>query len=492
MSRDYSEYKASKYDEYLKARMPINGSVLSVLDNRAKINCDKQTVEILTDYTEEYFMAYDGFSDLGDDFNRYFQTHKENIYKISELISDTIDYEKIYESRQNLNAASGKITFEFLSEERIMQRFYYGIEGSVVYPKINIFCDSTIKFDLAEGLFDFIYADFETPLNYLINIYESNLDDEIFYMESHKIYSKLQQSAELLLDYDKTVALIKPLLYASIYSGICPPRFDFEHNFLEQLKWYGNYLISLQKEYKEMIQFCFDEEYYPDFFLGANKISKYYLYRRIKGLPNSMDRTEKMLLTLEDANGIKKYRNRYFKKNQFMETVEKENIEFLKGSTLNKRDICDCLYYYLNITENYVFGRVDEILELEFTKMLNSNVKIKKCKRCGKYFRLKGNYHTDYCSRIAPGEGRNCREIAATDKYKSKTADNRALQIYNKYYKRYMARVKVNQIKEEKFKDWQFDSLSMRDACERGSITIEEYIEFNESYFPNRKPKDKK
>lgn len=54
-----------------------------------------------------------------------------------------------------------------------------------------------------------------------------------------------------------------------------------------------------------------------------------------------------------------------------------------------------------------------------------------------------------------------------------------------------MARVKVNQIKEDKFKDWQFDSLSMRDACERGSITIEEYIEFNELYFPNRKPKDK-
>lgn len=124
--------------------------------------------------------------------------------------------------------------------------------------------------------------------------------------------------------------------------------------------------------------------------------------------------------------------------------------------------------------------------------MLKSNIKIKKCKRFGKYFRLKGNYHTDYCSRIAEGEGRNCREIAATEKYKKKTADNQALQIYNKYYKRYMARVKVNQIKEEKFKEWQFESLSMRDACERKWISVEEYIDFNESYFPNRKKKETK
>ena len=71
-------------------------------------------------------------------------------------------------------------------------------------------------------------------------------------------------------------------------------------------------------------------------------------------------------------------------------------------------------------------------------------------------------------------------------------ADNQALQIYNKYYKRYMARVKVKQLKEEKFLDWQYESLSMRDACERDWITVEEYIDFNESFFPNRKKKENK
>ena len=124
--------------------------------------------------------------------------------------------------------------------------------------------------------------------------------------------------------------------------------------------------------------------------------------------------------------------------------------------------------------------------------MLSSNIKIKKCKRCGKYFRVKGKYPTECCSRIAEGEGRLCREIASAEKYKAKMADNQALQIYNKYYKRYMARVKVKQLKEEKFLDWQYESLSMRDACERDWITVEEYIDFNESFFPNRKKKENK
>ncbi|MFY4504459.1 DUF6076 domain-containing protein [Ligilactobacillus ruminis] len=56
------------------------------------------------------------------------------------------------------------------------------------------------------------------------------------------------------------------------------------------------------------------------------------------------------------------------------------------------------------ISRQYVFGSVAEILEIEFTKMLEHNVHFRKCKRCGKYFIMKGNYDTNYCDRIAEGE----------------------------------------------------------------------------------------
>lgn len=494
MSRDYSEYESSKYDKYLKERRPENGSVLSVLSNRATFNIDDKRVELWVDYDDEYFSTYKGFSALGDDFDQYFQHHRNEIVKIQRLISDTEDYEKVYEARQKLNAASGKIEFEFLDENGIKEIHYRGVVNPKIYPKINIFCKSTIRFDLSEGLLDFIYADFETPYNYLLNVFEPISEDDIFKTDNHKIYNKSQQNAELSLDYAKTVAMLKPLLYASVYSGICPPRFDFDNDFIAQLKWYANYLIRLQKEYIEKIQFCFDDDYYPEILQYSLPSARYFLYRRLNGLPQSAERKEEMYFGfIQDLNGRKIYRNReYLRHTHGLKGLNIDDYDFLKDSGLSLDDVFDILYFNLDAKETYMFGTVDEILELEFTKMLCSGIKLKKCKRCGKYFRVKGKYPTECCSRIAEGEGRLCREIASSEKYKAKTADNQALHIYNKYYKRYMARVKVKQLKEEKFLDWQYESLSMRDACEREAITVEEYIDFNESFFPNRKKKENK
>ena len=121
--------------------------------------------------------------------------------------------------------------------------------------------------------------------------------------------------------------------------------------------------------------------------------------------------------------------------------------------------------------------------------MLEANVRFRKCKRCGKYFIMKGNYDTNYCDRIAEGESRNCQELAAAENYKARIADNKAIPIYNKYYKRYAARVRVKQIKEDAFKKWKYQAISLRNDCADGKITVEEYIQWMEDSFPNRKAK---
>ena len=139
----------------------------------------------------------------------------------------------------------------------------------------------------------------------------------------------------------------------------------------------------------------------------------------------------------------------------------------------------------------YDFSTIQDILELEFTKMLEQNIRFRKCQRCGRYFIMKGNYDTHYCDRIAEGETRTCQELAAAEKYKEKIADNKAIPIYNKYYKRYAARVKVRQIKEDEFKKWRYKAISLRDDCADGKLSPEDYIQWMEDSFPNRKPKTK-
>lgn len=126
----------------------------------------------------------------------------------------------------------------------------------------------------------------------------------------------------------------------------------------------------------------------------------------------------------------------------------------------------------------------------EFWEMLTKSVRLRKCKRCGKYFIMKGNYDTNYCDRVAQGETRNCQELAAQENYKKKMADNAAIPLYQKYYKRYAARVKVRQIKEADFKKWKYQAMTKRDECSDAKITLSEFEEWLESSFPNRKKKN--
>ena len=103
---------------------------------------------------------------------------------------------------------------------------------------------------------------------------------------------------------------------------------------------------------------------------------------------------------------------------------------------------------------------------------------------------MKGKYDTRYCDRVAEGESRSCQEFAAAENYKAKHADDKATAIYSKYYKRYSARVKVRQIKEADFKKWKYQAMTKRDECTAGDITAEEFAEWMENYFPNRKKKN--
>lgn len=139
---------------------------------------------------------------------------------------------------------------------------------------------------------------------------------------------------------------------------------------------------------------------------------------------------------------------------------------------------------FINI--NYEVSSVMEMLELEFTKMLALNIRFRKCKRCGRYFIMKGNYDTNYCDRIAEGETKNCQDIMAMENYKKKMADNAAITIYNKYYKRYFARVKAHTILEDDFKKWKYEAIVKRDQYFDGIITNEEFTAWLDSCFLNR------
>lgn len=120
--------------------------------------------------------------------------------------------------------------------------------------------------------------------------------------------------------------------------------------------------------------------------------------------------------------------------------------KFQKKYSLSDAEMEVFCRFPISPNTSYKFRNIRKALELEFTKMLEQDIRLRKCKRCGKYFIMKGNYSTNYCDRIAEDETRNCQDIMALENYKKKMADNSAIRIYNKYYKRYSARVSLRMI----------------------------------------------
>lgn len=249
----------------------------------------------------------------------------------------------------------------------------------------------------------------------------------------------------------------------------------------------------MQQEYLELIEFCFDENFYPGALGNLYPSERFVLYRRYKDLPTISNRKETVTFSSRQMGGgampyglsVEELKKRFA--NRIVQNEDHTALAEKLGISAEELVIQTQLPHFMSI--QYNFSTIAEILELEFTKMLEQNIRFRKCKRCGKYFIMKGNYDTNYCDRVAEGETRNCQEIAAAEKYKAKVADNKAIPVYNKYYKRYAARVKARQIKEADFKKWKYRAISMRDDCSAGKVTLEAYIQWMEDSFSNRKPK---
>lgn len=353
----------------------------------------------------------------------------------------------------------------------------------------NVLSGATISLDLGHGLLDFIYADFVSISRFQLilhhtfprNIQTPPIDfenDSEFYLEEYYLFSA-------------TMFDIHEILYSSLYTAICPPFFSAEDHRYEYLVTYINYLIKLQKEYQSLFEFCFDESFYPSVLGELPPAERYYLYNKLHKKPISSKRTEVFDFPHMQMSGhtppygmsAKEIMGRMSKYNSLTE----EEIAFARKYNAEPELLQKSLGLPRFVNVYYHFSTLNELVELEFTKLLENNVRFKKCKRCNQYFIMKGNYHTNYCDRVAPGETRNCQELAALENYKTKSCDNKALSIYSKYYKRYAARVKTKQIKEHDFKKWKYQALTKRDECTNGIISVDDLISWMEDSFPNRK-----
>ena len=498
MSKDYSEYKKTEYDKYRIRRANSKNVKFDYFNNTVSFLPEERRFVIHVDDYNEYLFMQDMIDEVGQ------EKAERNGTEYHRLQNDEETEKEAFEDTQERFAAM-KSKYDFNAGRCLGEHTYN--DDKVENAVINVFSGSTVNVNYGEGILDFIYADFVTPLKEQLkssalfetlreaylkdkNIEEIPVEDKV-----EKIYNRDQEIVSDFEEYEITFFDIKDVAYASLYSAICPPVFSGTvFTSTQRLKRYGNYLLDLQKEYRELIEFCYDEDFYPEILGDKYPSERLSIYRAAHKLPSFFHRKEELEIRTNKMGG--KEMPFGAPSSVIIDALKslgrpltEEEKEFGEKIGLTGTELVMHLRHPFFMSVKYDFSTIPEMLELELTKMLEQNVRFRKCKRCGKYFIMKGNYDTNYCDRVAEGETRNCQELAAQENYKAKIADDKAIPIYNKYYKRYAARLKVRQIKEADFKHWKYQAMRKRDECSAGEITPEEYIEWMEAAFPNRTPK---
>ena len=354
--------------------------------------------------------------------------------------------------------------------------------------KINPFASLMVTYPVGEGLLEFCFFDFSEEIKSLRNygalfsaFHKDKVDDDKIRNYSHKERFDFMSETFLFAD---------DLLLKTVYTSVFPPMFIKTDERSAAL--YASCITELQKEMLRRLEFVFDEEFYPDELLKLTAHERFALYARIYDIPVKSRRTEDFEITIRmDKTALECSRlpmdviiNRL---QSHVPTKKKSPLEKALGL---KADTVQMFYHVPRfMAVSYEISSLHEMLDLEFSKMLEYGIKLHKCKNCGRYFIVKGNYNAEYCDRVRAGNSQTCQQIAAQRKYEEKLHSDQAVALFRKYYKRYHARSKVGTIKPDKFRKWNYQACEKRDMCQRGEISLDEFEERLEGSFKNREKK---
>lgn len=227
---------------------------------------------------------------------------------------------------------------------------------------------------------------------------------------------------------------------------------DPEDSFLKD-----NYYHIIKNRFYETFVFCFDVEFNNNLnSLTANE--RYYLYNQLNIPGMSYSDTSTLYVNItKKLDSITKYNA---KNNDLSHWID-ENINEDVIKTIKSKNV--------KLTQLFETHKVEDMLYAEFIKMISLDIKVMKCKNCGKYFVLKGGYNTKYCDRIPAGEKYTCQKLATLKNQKEKLDNNPVLKEYQKAYKRKYAQVSNKKLDQEVFRLWVEEATLKRD------ITSEQY-----------------
>ena len=122
-----------------------------------------------------------------------------------------------------------------------------------------------------------------------------------------------------------------------------------------------------------------------------------------------------------------------------------------------------------------------DLISFMLVNYIKYGINFRKCKYCGKYFGIVGNYNTEYCTRAASQTGKSCRDLGSFRIYEKRIFENPVIKEYKRSYKAHNARVSKGMMSRDEFNAWSLEAREKRDMCLNGELDFEEFVEWLES-----------
>lgn len=339
-------------------------------------------------------------------------------------------------------------------------------EGSPLAKDDSLF-GTTIACLIGDGLLEFIQATFEQEMEHAIKqIQDNSANAEAMGELVHDAIAQVAAKSHY------TRAFLPALLNTSVKA--CADYFE--------------YIKLLQQKYRTFVAAAFEQSLYEEDIKNLTAATRFYFYcmlnetqfehtlkRRMvcRRVTLCMGDSKGGVFTDDVSEGLPPAQYRHYlevctamQKKGRTEPNEFERAYNLPATFTELNEVMPAMVQW-----EYELTRLDEMLSLELEQMLTLDLRVKRCKNCGRYFVLKGNYPTDYCDKIPPGKNKPCQLIAATNNYARKLDECPPLALYNREYKRLHARMRTGSLPAEQFADWKKKSKRLRDDCVEGKLT---------------------
>lgn len=258
---DLSQYQGSEYERYSSQWKGCADLSPAFLDNSVSYSSEGRTLHIRVCTAYEFETMFELYDELGHPYPEVYQEKPAE--------------EEVEGWRDGLQKIREKFGAAFQVQP-----------PNPLYPhdvserKINAFSGTEITVPLGEGLLNFCYADFGSAFEHCAPMHRERIQSVD---GPEKIRSAQEGVIHIYELYAEVFTALSEVFYSSIYTASFPPQFTRKTE--RALDYYRQYLLRLQAEFLELIEFCLDKEYRPEVLGQLYPSERYSLWCRIKGIP---------------------------------------------------------------------------------------------------------------------------------------------------------------------------------------------------------------